>query len=179
MNAKLCGISLLFTAACHAHPAAPASPSSDLSNPDYCGMALSALRTTVASNDAQPYGLEDVCVRRLASTGGAIFVDARVSERAGGPPIAALGCTSDGFRIRFDPARFEKAPTDGVVLLVISRTPDGAMGFNAVVENADWPSKRPGGMSLSPCGSAFGTIRRTSAGWEATVVPPPRSPDAL
>jgi len=142
-------------------------------------MALSVLRATVASNDVQPYGLEDVCVRRLSSAAGHIFVDARVSEQPGASPAAAPDCFRDSFRIRFDPGHFEKAPTDGVVLLLISRSANGAMEFNAVVEQPDWPSKRPGVIGLSPCGSAFGTLHYSTSGWAATVVAPPRSPDAL
>lgn len=179
MKARLYGVALLFASACHAHPAAPVSPSSDISTSDYCDMTLAALRATVTSNDVQPYGLEEVCVRRLASSSGYIFVDARVSERPGDPPIAAPACSRAGFRIRFDSPHFEKAPTDGVVLLVASRTSGGEMEFNAVVEQPDWPAKRPGVIGLSPCGSAFGTIQHAPTGWVATVVQPPQSPDAL
>lgn len=172
-------LAFLFAAGCHARPVTPVFPSSEGAKADYCGMAVSALRTTIASNDVQPYGLEDVCVRRLASAAGRIFVDARVSEQRNGRPASAADCSSDRFTIRFDPARFQKAPTDGVVLLLVSQSADGAMEFNAVVEQADWPSKRPGVFGLSPCGSAFGTIRYSGTGWVATVARPTQSPDAL
>jgi len=142
-------------------------------------MARSVLRATVASNDAQPYGLEDVCVRRLASESGYIFVDARVSEREGETPVAAPQCSGDGFRIRFDPAHFERAPTEGVVLLLIWQSAEGTMEFNATIQRPDWPSNKPGVFGLSPCGSAFGTIRRSPTGWTATVVDPPRVPGEL
>jgi len=142
-------------------------------------MAISALRATVASNDAQPYGLEDVCVRRLASGSGYIFVDARVSERTGEAPVAAPQCSSDGFRIRFDPGHFEKAPTDGVVVLLMWRSAEGTMQFNATIQKPDWPSNKPGVIGLSPCGSAFGTVRRSPTNWTATVVEPPPVPGEL
>jgi len=152
VKVRRCAVVFLIVAGCHAHSAVPASHSSDISTADYCDMALSALRATVASNDAQPFGLEDVCVRRLASAGGFTFVDARVSERPGASPVGASSCTADGYRVRFDPAYFEKAPTEGVVLLMVSRRPDGLMDFNAVVDQPDWPSKRPGVIGISPCG---------------------------
>jgi len=172
-------MALLLAAGCHTAGSRPGSVSAGVPAKDYCGMALSALHATIASNDAEPNGLEDACVRHRAFASGYIFVDARVSEREGEAPLPAPSCVADGFRIRFDPAEFEKAPTDGVVLLLIWRSKEGAMEFNALVERPDWPSNKPGVFGLSPCGSAFGTIRRLPTGWTATVVEPPRVPGEL
>jgi len=179
VSLRLSGMLLLVAAACHPSVSAQRSGSSYVREPDYCGMALSALRATIASNQIQPYGLEDVCVRRLASTEGTIFVDARVWESERSSPVTAPTCVGGGFRVRFDSAHFEKAPTDGVVLLMMKGPTTGPLEFSAVVERPDWPSKRPGVFGLSPCGSAFGTIRHSPAGWTATVVDPPRQAGEL
>lgn len=40
-----------------------------------------------------------------------------------------------------------------------------------------WMLRRPEVLAVSPCGSAFGTVRRDAAGWVARVAPPPRSAD--
>lgn len=179
MSGRSSAILVLVAAACHPSVSAQRPGDSSAPDPNYCEMALSALRATIASNQAQPYGLEDVCVRRLASTEGTIFVDARVWESERSTPVATPTCVGGGFRVRFDSAHFEKAPTDGVVLLLMKGPTTGPLEFSAVVEQPDWPSKRPGVFGLSPCGSAFGTIRHSPTGWTAAVVDPPRQPGEL
>jgi hypothetical protein len=154
-------------------------PGAETSPVDYCQMATVALRETVKSNDEQPYGIEDVCVHRLAAASGKIYVDARFMGSRDLETVPVRSCTREKYVIRFDYRNFERSPSEGVVLLMVSAETASGRTFNAVVEESDWPSKRPRAMALSPCGSAFGVLRRSQNVWTAIVVPPPRAPDAL
>lgn len=146
---------------------------------DYCQMAVAALRETVRNNDEQPYGIEDVCVNRLASASGKIQVDARFMGKKDLETVPQRSCTAENYFIRFDFKNFERSPSEGVVLLMVSAEAPSGRKFSATVEESNWPTKRPGMFAISPCGSAFGVLRRSQNAWGATVVPPPRSPDAL
>jgi hypothetical protein len=142
-------------------------------------MALAALAATIKKFEEQPLGLEQRCVERVATSGGKIYVDARFTE---GEQLAAVpesSCTSDRYVVRFDPKAFVPSPSEEVVLLALWTHPPAGWEFNAVVESPNWPSRRPAVMSLSQCGSAFGVLNQSSNGWAATIVMPPRSPDAL
>jgi hypothetical protein len=157
---------------------APVSAGGSTRAVDYCEMAAVVLGETVKSNADQPYGLEDVCVHRLASLSGRTYVDVRFGD---GPPpsTATTACVRDPYAIRFDVQGFQQSPAQGVVLLMISAEKNGARDFSAIVEEPNWPARRPEVLAMSPCGSAFGSVRLQASGWSAHVVPPPRSPDAL
>jgi len=135
-------------------------------------MAVAALKETVKTYDAQPYGLEQACVQERAMSSGRIFVDARFGHNW--TRVPERECLQDGYVIRFDFDNYERSPSPEVVLLLVdSETPTG-WPFNATMEEANWPSKPPGVRALSACGSAFGSLRRTGNVWTATVGRPPK-----
>jgi hypothetical protein len=146
---------------------------------EHCQMALTALNTTVKKFEEQPLGLNRGCVERVASFGGRIYVDARFTKGDRLELSPESSCTTERYMIRLDPTNFVPSPAEEVVLLGLWTNPAGEWEFNAVVEVSNWPSRRPETMSLSQCGSAFGVLRRSSQGWNATIIVPPRSPDAL
>jgi hypothetical protein len=139
---------------------------------DYCQMAATVLHEVVRSYERQPFGLEDACVKKRAAQAGKIYADARFTDREGLAVVPHRSCTVRDYVIRFDHQHYEASPTPEVVLLLFS--PETARGreFNARMETADWPSKRPGVMAMSQCGSAFGVLRREANGWTARVTPP-------
>lgn len=158
----------------------PASPRPSVqASSEYCQMALAALAVTVKKFEEQPLGLEVRCVERVATSAGKIYVDARFTKGDQLELVPEPSCTTDRYVIRFDPKAFVPSPTEEVVLLGLWTQPPTGWEFNAVVESPNWPSRRPGTMSLSQCGSAFGVLSHSSNGWGATIVTPPRSPDAL
>lgn len=157
----------------------PAPPPPAQVSSVYCQMALAALAASVKKFEEQPLGLEQRCVERVATSGGKIYVDARFTEGEQLASVPQPGCTTDRYVIRFDPKAFVPSPSEEVVLLALWTHPPTGWEFNAVVESPNWPSRRPAIMSLSQCGSAFGVLNHSSSGWAATIVMPPRSPDAL
>lgn len=146
---------------------------------EHCQMALTALNTTIKKFEEQPLGLNKECVERVASFGGRIYVDARFTKGDRLELSSESGCTTERYIVRFDPNKFVPSPAEEVVLLGLWTNPTGEWQFNAVVEAPNWPSRRPDTMSLSQCGSAFGVLRRSGQGWNARIIVPPRSPDAL
>lgn len=150
-----------------------------MSPPDYCAMAGVALAETIKSNRQQPYGLEDACVNHLAMSAGKVYVDARFMEGRELAVVPVRSCVRQNYVIRFDYKAFERSPTPGVVLLLVSTATTQGREFNAVLEESNWPAKRPGVFALSPCGSAFGVLRGAGARWTAQIVPPPREADDL
>lgn len=170
---------LLLSALCVACPR-PTKPAVSVGpkRAELCAMAAATLRETIKPNAAQPFGLEEACVRRLASIEGRIYVDARIEgqDRLSG---GAATCLQAPYEIRFDAEHFSPSPAQGVVLLMVSADQGGARKFNAIVEEPNWPARRPEVLAVSPCGSAFGVIRPSGPGWTVAVVPPPRSADAL
>jgi len=143
----------------------------------YCQMALAALKETIKSSDAQPYGLEEACVRNRATFSGHVFVDARFGHNW--ERVPERQCQEGPYVIRFDFDEYQKSPAPEVVLLLFeSDTPTGR-SFSVAMEEPNWPSKKPGVVALSACGSAFGIVRRAHGVWTATVQPPPRGADEL
>ena len=158
---------------CSASAPAGGAHAPEKAAPDYCQMAHLALDAAVRTYEEQPLGLNLPCVNRVARTGGQVFVDARFS-RDQHEPESAPECSDDRYVIRFDPRSFHPSPAQQVVLLLFSANSTGPWLFNAVVDSSDWPQRRPGTMSLSECGSAFGRLEQTDGGWRATVTMPPR-----
>ena len=176
MRSATIAIAALAVATC-TQPALKREPPPLMGPNMYCQMAVAALEETVKPYDAQPYGLEEACVRNRAMFSGRIFVDARFGHKW--ERVPARQCTEGPYVIRFDFENYEKSPAPEVVLVLFeSETPIGR-SFSAVMEEPNWPSKKPGLVALSACGSAFGNVRKAGAVWTATVEPPPRAPDEL
>jgi len=142
-------------------------------------MAFVALAETIKSNREQPYGLEAACVREMAAASGKVYVDARFMEGSDLAKVPERSCVRENYVIRFDPQHFEPSPAAGVVLLLVSAPTSKGREFNAVVEQPNWPAKRPGTFATSQCGSAFGMLTGSDRHWAAQIVPPPRGPDDL
>lgn len=177
MFACVCG------AACVTSPAAVTdrtdTPARRPAMPAFCRVARLALDAAIRPFDEQPLGLDSRCVGRVATLEGRVQVDARFS-RDGGEPEPAPDCSDDRYVIRFDPSSFRPSSAGNVVLLALwSAGALEAWQFNAIIEAPDWPHRRPGTLSLSECGSAFGTVAATRGEWKAVVTAPPQSPDAL
>jgi hypothetical protein len=155
-------------------PAAAASASV----PEPCQMAIAALDAVIKRWDEQPMVLDRACVERVAGAGGKIHADAhftiadQLQVLAGAP-----ACTDAGGRyvVRLDPRSSAPSASPAVVLLTLWSDVPAAWDFNAVVDVATWPTRRPGASGLPVCGAAFGILRRPAGRWVATAVPPPRS----
>jgi hypothetical protein len=146
---------------------------------DHCRVAVAALDASVRPFSEQPLAMELACVNKLATRDGKIYVDARfTSGQTLEEPNVSI-CSTDRYVIRFDWRHFQPSPTDDVVLLLFTDNANGSRSYGVSLEAPDWPRRRPGTVTLSPCYSAFGVVRGSPAGWEAEVTPPPRSPDAL
>jgi hypothetical protein len=173
---------LWILAGCYAPPRGPtlaaSRPNVDKTSP-HCQMAVAALDAVVKTFDEQPLGLEKACVESLAHPGETIYVDARFTQGTDLVAVAEPTCTYGHYAIRFDWKTFTPSPSTEVVLLLAWNQSATDWRFNAVTEVSNWPKRRPEGMSLSRCGSAFGVLHRGAERWSGRVVPPPRSPDAL
>jgi hypothetical protein len=176
--ATLVGVVVGAASCSHAHSEGLASVAG-VATPDYCEMAVVALAETIKSNREQPYGLEDACVNEVARVSGKVYVDARFMEGTALATVPVRSCVRRNYVVRFDHKAFERSPAPGVVLLLVSTPTAKGREFNAVVEDPNWPAKRPGTFALSQCGSAFGILRGSGTRWTAQIVPPPRHPGDL
>jgi hypothetical protein len=165
-------VSIVATLSCH-QGVGPAVGSNARASSDYCRMAAAILDEVVKTADEQPFGLERACVEDRAESGAHIYVDARFNRKVDHAAVATPDCASGKFLIRFNRDSFVSAPSPGVVLLLVY---DGEKGsgieFSARTENSDWPKNKPGVMSLSACGSAFGVLSEQGNRWRATVTSP-------
>jgi hypothetical protein len=146
---------------------------------EHCQMALVALDAVIKHYSDQPLGLEKTCVDDGAVFNGKVYVDARFTKNRELELVSEPSCTSERYVVRFDHQSFAPSPSKDVVVLILSTNSPPTWRFSAVTEVPDWPKRRPGIVTLSSCGSAFGVLRQVKDRWEATVVPPPRSPEAL
>jgi len=106
---------------------------------------------------------------------GRIYVDARFTKGDQLEDVEVPTCQRDQYFIRFGSKNFVPSPTGHVVLLLFLRESDEALSFNALTENSDWPSNRPGVFGLSQCGSTFGRVQLENGRWRAVVTNPPES----
>jgi hypothetical protein len=146
---------------------------------DYCDMAAAALRATVKTFKEQPLGLERACVEARALTNRQIYVDASFSQGSHVEADAEPNCVRDNYVIRFTSTNSDPWPPSEVILLIVAGDGSHDRTFNARMEAADWPTRKPGVVGLSQCGSAYGVLHRSADAWVATIQPPPRSADAL
>jgi hypothetical protein len=146
---------------------------------DYCDMAAAALRATVKTFKEQPLGLESACVEGRALMNKHIYVDASFSQGSHVEAAAEPNCVRDNYVIRFTSTNPDPWPPSEVILLIVSGDGTHDRTFNARMEAADWPTRKPGILGLSQCGSAYGVLHRSVSGWVGTIQRPPRSADAL
>jgi hypothetical protein len=119
------------------------------------GWLLRFSMRVVKTADEQPFGLERACVEDRAESGAHIYVDATFNRKVDDAAVAPSDCVSGKFLITVN---------------------DGEKGsgieFTARTENSDWSKNKPGVMSLSACGSAFGVLSEQGNRWRARVTSP-------
>jgi hypothetical protein len=166
---------LTFGAGC-SHPIqSRLAETATLQQSAHCDIAATALRAIVRSFKEQPLGLEKECVEKRAMRDGRIYVDARFTKGDQLEDVEVPTCQRDQYFIRFGWKNFVPSPTGHVVLLLFLRESDEALSFNALTENSDWPSNRPGVFGLSQCGSTFGRVQLENGRWRAVVTNPAES----
>ena len=170
-------LALTFGAGCSHPPQARPAETARLQQTSHCDIAAAALRAVVRSFSEQPLGLEKACVEKRAMRDGKIYVDARFTKGDQLEDVESPTCQRDPYFIRFEWKNFVPSPTGQVVLLLLLRKSDEELTFNAVTDNSDWPSNRPGVFGLSQCGSSFGRVLLENGRWRAEVTQPPKSAD--
>ena len=157
--------------------AAPANGAPTVSLSQHCQMAIAALDAVVKRWDEQALALDRACVERVAAAHGRINADARFTIADQLQILTEPECADPGgrFLVRLGPRSSAPSASAEVVLLTMWSDVPAAWDFNAVVDVATWPTRRPGATGLPICGAAFGILRRPADSWVATLVPPPRS----
>jgi hypothetical protein len=146
-------------------------PARPLPPPDYCRLATVALERLI-QNEEEPDALAKSCVEELTKQDGYIRVDARFDRAEDPKDLEIRDCVSGDYAIGFSPVRARARGASDVVLLLFYDDERGRGTLvNARIEVAGWWKRRPGVMTLSPCGSVFGRLRYEGGRW---VVAPGR-----